>query len=45
MLTLCGFKQLCFLDTMLPDVLNTLSDAELDAGMHKYFFASIAKIG
>ena len=32
MMTLWGFKQFCFLDTILPDVLNTLAEAELDAG-------------
>ena len=26
-------------------LLNTLSEAEIDAGMHKYFLASIAKTG
>jgi len=45
MLTLSSFSEQRFLDTMCPDVLNTLSEAELDTQMHKYFFASLAMMG
>ena len=40
MLTLSGFKEHLFLDTILPAVLKTLSEAELEAHVHRYFLAN-----
>ena len=40
--TLSGFMVALNGETTFPAVLNNLSDAELEAQMHKYFCASIA---
>ena len=45
MLTLAGLSDPRFFYTMCPDVLNTLSEAELDAFMHKYFHANLPRMG
>ena len=45
MLTLSGFKEQRLFDTMWPDLLNTLSEAELEAHMHKYFLAILDRLG
>lgn len=34
-----------FLEQMFPEALNSLSEAELDAQIHKYFLASLPKTG
>ena len=41
MFTLCGFSLALVDVTMLPDVLNNLSDGQLVAHIHKYFLASL----
>ena len=45
MFTLAGFRQVRLGETIIPEVLNTRSDAELVAQIHKYFLASMANIG
>ena len=44
MFSLSGFRDRRF-EAMCPEVLKSLSEAELDAQMHKYFLANLAKIG
>ena len=43
--SLLGLSKVLFLDATCPDVLNNRSDAQLDAQMHKYFLASLTKVG
>jgi len=43
--TLSGLREFFFLDTMWPERLNTRSDGELLAHMHKYFLASFEIMG
>ena len=45
MFSLFGLSKVLFLDATCPDVLNNRSDAQLDTQTHKYFLASLAKVG
>ena len=45
MFSLSGLRDRRFFEAMCPEVLKSLSEAELDAQMHKYFLANLAKIG
>ena len=45
MFNFSGFNKLLFVDATCPQVLNNLSEEQLDAHGHKNFFANFAIVG